>query len=105
MAIKWLDRASRHKHGQAGWILTWLEDPKTPHFKDVEQLGNYIGGIIDRRAAAAFGSGGGDGGGGNPCSIYSGPAAGACREGNKSAVDRYLDHQETQEDKRKYGVQ
>jgi len=104
MAIKWLDRASRHKHGQAGWILTWLEDPKTPHFKDVEQLGNYIGGIIDRRAAAAF-EGGGGGGGGNPCSIYAGPVAGACNQGDKGAMDRYQNHQETQEDKRKYGVQ
>lgn len=103
-AIKWLDRASRHKHGQAGWILTWLEDPKTPHFKDVEQLGHYIGGIIDRRAAAAF-EGGGDGAGGNPCSIYSGPVAGACNQGDKGAMDRYQNHQETQGDKRKYGVQ
>ncbi len=103
-AIKWLDRASRHKHGQAGWIAGWLEDPKTPHFKNVEQLGNYIGGIIDRRAAAAF-QGGGDGGGGNPCSSYSGPAAAACNQGDKGAIDRYREHQETQEDKRKYGVQ
>lgn len=103
MAIKWLDRASRHKHGQAGWILTWLEDPKTPHFKDVEQLGNYIGGIIDRRAAAAFEGGGG--GGENPCSSYAGPVAGACNQGDKGAMDRYQNHQETQEDKRRYGTQ
>ena len=33
MAIKWLDRASRHKHGQAGWILTWLEDPEDAAFQ------------------------------------------------------------------------
>lgn len=102
-AIKWLDRASRHKHGQAGWIVGWLEDPKTPHFKDVDQLGKYIGGIIERRASAAFESGGG--GGGNPCSSYSGPVAGACNQGDKGAMDRYQNHQETQEDKRKYGVQ
>lgn len=104
MAIKWLDRASRHKHGQAGWFLTWLEDPKTPHFKDVEQLGSYIGSIVERRAAAAFDAGSG-GGGGNPCSIYAGPVAGACNQGDKGAMDRYQNHQETQEDKRKYGVQ
>lgn len=103
-AIKWLDRASRHKHGQAGWFLTWLEDPKTPHFKDVEQLGSYIGSIVERRAAAAFGGGSG-GGSGNPCSSYSGPVAGACNQGDKGAMDRYQNHQETQEDKRKYGVQ
>lgn len=103
-AIKWLDRASRHKHGQAGWIVGWLEDPKTPHFKDVDQLGKYIGGIIERRASAAF-EGGGGGDGGNPCSSYSGPVAGACNQGDKGAMDRYQNHQETQEDKRKYGVQ
>ena len=103
-AIKWLDRASRHKHGQAGWIVGWLEDPKTPHFKDIDQLGKYIGGIIERRASAAF-EGGGGGGGGNPCSSYSGPAAAACNQGDQVAKDRYLRHQETQEDKRKYGVQ
>ena len=105
MAIKWLDRASRHKHGQAGWILGWLEDPKTPHFKDFDQLGKYIGAIVDRRAAAAFGGGGSSSGGGNPCSIYAGPVAGACNQGDKGAMDRYQNHQETQEDKRKYGVQ
>jgi hypothetical protein len=82
----------------------WLEDPKTPHFKDINQLGKYIGGIIERRASAAF-EGGGGGGGGNPCSSYSGPVAGACNQGDKGAMDRYQNHQETQEDKRKYGVQ
>jgi hypothetical protein len=59
-AIKWLDRAGRHKNGGAGFIATWLEKPDTPHFKDEVQLGKYIGAIIDRRAAAAFGSGGGE---------------------------------------------
>lgn len=104
-AIKWLDRASRHKYGQAGWIVGWLEDPKTPHFKDIDQLGKYIGGIIERRAAAAFDAGSGGGGGGNSCSSYSGPVAGACNQGDKGAMDRYQNHQETQEDKRRYGVQ
>jgi len=78
MAIKWLDRASRHKNGQAGWFLTWLEDPKTPHFKDVEQLGSYIGGIVERRSAAAFG-GGGSGGGGDSCGGCL-QAGGQCRK-------------------------
>jgi hypothetical protein len=105
IAIKWLDRASRHKHGQAGWIVGWLEDPKTPHFNDIDQLGKYIGGIIERRASAAF-EGGGGGDGGNPCSSFSsGPVAAACNQGDKGAMDRYQNHQETQEDKRKYGVQ
>lgn len=103
-AIKWLDRAGRHKNGGAGFIATWLEKPDTPHFKDEVQLGKYIGAIIDRRAAAAFG-GGGSGGGGNPCSSYSGPTAAACNQGDKGAMDRYQEHQENQEDKRKYGVQ
>ena len=103
MAIKWLDRASRHKHGQAGWIVGWLEDPKTPHFKDIDQLGKYIGGIIDRRAAAAF-EGGGGGGGGNPCSSYSGPVAEACNRGDGGAMDRYQKNQPTQEDRRQYGA-
>jgi hypothetical protein len=103
-AIKWLDRAGRHKNGGAGFIATWLEKPDTPHFKDEVQLGKYIGSIIDRRAAAAFGAGNG-GGRENPCSIYSGPVAGACNQGDKGAMDRYQEHQETQEDKRKYGVQ
>jgi hypothetical protein len=102
-AIKWLDRASRHKHGQAGWIVGWLEDPKTPHFRDVEQLGSYIGGIIDRRAAAAF-EGGGGGDGGNPCSSYSGPVAEACNRGDGGAMDRYQKNQPTQEDRRQYGA-
>jgi len=104
-AIKWLDRAGRHKNGGAGFIATWLEKPDTPHFKDEVQLGKYIGANIERRAAAAFGGGGSDGGGGNPCSSYSGPAAAACNQGDHVAKDRYLEHQETQEDKRKYGVQ
>jgi|CXWL01.1.fsa_nt_gi TPR repeat protein len=103
-AIKWLDRAGRHKNGGAGFIATWLEKPDTPHFKNEVQLGKYIGAIIDRRAAAAFGasSGGGDR---NPCSsIHSGPMAAACNQGDKGAMDRYSEHQETQEDQRKYGV-
>lgn len=103
-AIHWLDRAGRHKNGGAGFIATWLEKPDTPHFKNEVQLGKYIGANIERRAAAAFG-GGGSGGGGNPCSSYSGPAAAACNQGDKGAIDRYREHQETQEDKRKYGVQ
>ncbi len=104
-AITWLDRAGRHKNGGAGFIATWLEKPDTPHFKNEVQLGKYIGAIIDRRAAAAFGGGGSGGDGGNPCSIYAGPVAAACNQGNKGAMDRYMEHQETQEDKRKYGVQ
>ena len=104
-AIKWLDRAGRHKNGGAGFIATWLEKPDTPHFKNEVQLGKYIGATIDRRAAAAFGSGSGGGGGENPCSIYAGPVAAACNQGDKGAMDRYQNHQETQEDKRKYGVQ
>lgn len=102
-AIKWLDRASRHKHGQAGWIVGWLEDPKTPHFKDIDQLGKYIGGIIERRASAAF-EGGGGGGSGNPCSSYSGPVAAACNRGDGGAMDRYQKNQPTQEDRRQYGA-
>jgi TPR repeat protein len=103
-AIKWLDRAGRHKNGGAGFIATWLEKPDTPHFKNEVQLGKYIGAIIDRRAAAAFGAGSG-GGDRNPCSsIHSGPMAAACNQGDKGAMDRYSEHQETQEDKRKYGV-
>jgi len=103
-AIQWLDRAGRHKNGGAGFIATWLEKPDTPHFKDEVQLGKYIGSIIDRRAAAAFGSGGSGGGREDPCSSYSGPVAAACKE-DRGAMNRYLEHQETQEDKRKYGVQ
>jgi hypothetical protein len=82
-----------------------LEKPDTPHFKDEVQLGRYIGANIDRRAAAAFGGGGSGGGGENPCSIYAGPVAAACNHGDKGAMDRYREHQENQEDKRKYGVQ
>jgi hypothetical protein len=103
-AIMWLDRAGRHKNGGAGFIATWLEKPDTPHFKNEVQLGKYIGAIIDRRAAAAFG-GGGSGGGENRCSSYSGPSAAACNQGDQGAIDRYREHQENQEDKRKYGVQ
>ena len=104
-AIQWLDRAGRHKNGGAGFIATWLEKPDTPHFKDEVQLGKYIGAIIDRRAAAAFGGGGSGGGDRNPCSsINSGPMAAACNQGDKGAMDRYSEHQETQEDKLKYGV-
>lgn len=103
-AIKWLDRAGRHRNGGAGFIATWLEKPDTPHFKNEVQLGKYIGAIIDRRAAAAFGAGSG-GGDRNPCSsIHSGPMAAACNQGDKGAMDRYSEHQETQEDKLKYGV-
>ncbi|NGZ96079.1 MAG: hypothetical protein CV089_08125 [Nitrospira sp. WS110] len=69
------------------------------------QLGKYISAQIDRRAAAAFGGGSGSGGGENPYSSYSGPAAAVCNQGDKSAIDRYREHQETQEDKRKDGVQ
>jgi TPR repeat protein len=105
-AIKWLDRAGRHKNGGAGFIATWLEKPDTPHFKNEVQLGKYIGANIERRAAAAFeGGGGGSGSGGNPCSSYSGPMAAACNQGDKGAMDRYQEHQESHEDKRKYGVQ
>jgi hypothetical protein len=104
-AIKWLDRAGRHKNGGAGFIASWLEKPDTPHFKDEVQLGKYIGTVIERRAAAAFEAGAGGGGGGNSCSSYSGPIAAACNQGDNSAMDRYREHQETQDDKRKYGVQ
>lgn len=104
-AIKWLDRAGRHKNGGAGFIATWLEKPDTPHFKNEVQLGKYIGAIIDKRAAAAFGAGNGGGGKENPCSSYSGPVAGACNQGDKGAMDRYQEHQESKEDQRKYGVQ
>jgi tetratricopeptide (TPR) repeat protein len=45
------------------------------------------------------------GDGGNPCSIYSGGVAAACNQGDQSAMDRYRNHQQTQEDKRKYGVE
>lgn len=51
-AIRWLDRAGRHKNGGAGWIATWLEKPDTPHFKDEVQLGRYIGAKIDRWVAS-----------------------------------------------------
>jgi len=81
-----------------------LEKPDTPHFKNEVQLGKYIGANIERRAAAAF-EGGGGGSGGNPCSSYSGPMAAACNQGDKGAMDRYQEHQESHEDKRKYGVQ
>ena len=103
-AIKWLDRAARHKNGGAGFIVTWLEKPDTPHFKDEVQLSKYIGAIIDRRAAAAFGNGSSGGGKEDPCG-YAGPEAAACKHGDSGAMDRYREHQETQEDKRKYGVQ
>ncbi|NOS78638.1 MAG: sel1 repeat family protein [Nitrospira sp.] len=103
-AIKWLDRAGRHKNGGAGFIATWLEKPDTPHFKDEVQLGKYIGAIIDKRAAAAFGNGSGGGAKEDPCG-YAGPVAAACKHGDSGAMDRYREHQETQEDKRKYGVQ
>ncbi|MGH7874921.1 MAG: tetratricopeptide repeat protein [Candidatus Binatia bacterium] len=43
--------------------------------------------------------------GGNPCSSYSGPVASACNQGDHGAMGRYQDHQPTQEDRRKYGVQ
>ena len=103
-AIKWLDRAGRHKNGGAGFIATWLEKPDTPHFKDEVQLGKYIGSVIDRRAAAAFDAGSGGGGGGNPCSSYSGPVAEACNRGDGGAMDRYQKNQPTQEDRRQYGA-
>ncbi|MFO0765753.1 MAG: tetratricopeptide repeat protein [Nitrospiraceae bacterium] len=51
-AIAWLDRAGKHRDGQAGWIATWLEKSDTPHFKNEVQLGKYIGSIIERQAAA-----------------------------------------------------
>jgi tetratricopeptide (TPR) repeat protein len=43
--------------------------------------------------------------GGNSCSSFSGPVAAACNQGDQSAMGRYQNHQETGEDKRKYGVQ
>ena len=97
MAIKWLDRASRHKHGQAGWILTWLEDPKTPHFRDFDQLGKYIGGIIDRRVNAALSAGIGspassspssDSSSGGGCSYTSYGACNAEKAGDRWAAER-----------------
>ena len=39
-----------------------------------------------------------------PASSYSGPVA-AGNQGDKGAMDRYQEHQERHEDKRKYGVQ
>jgi hypothetical protein len=103
-AIKWLDRASRHKNGGAGFIATWLEKPDTPHFQNEVQLGKYIGAIIDRRAAAAFGGGSSGSDGGNPCSSYAGPVAAACNRGDGGAMDRYKKNQPTQEDQRQYGA-
>ena len=44
-------------------------------------------------------------GSGSSCSSYSGPVAAACNQGDQSAMGRYQNHQESQEDKRKYGVQ
>jgi tetratricopeptide (TPR) repeat protein len=83
-------------------------------YKQAESLGNkYARNNYDSlkaaiaaaaRAAANMGSEG-SGGSGSECSSYSGPVAAACNQGDRGAMDRYRDHQETQEDKRKYGVQ
>jgi len=85
-------------------------------YKQAEALGNTyarknyddLQAALAAAAAAAranMGSDGSSSGGGNSCSGYSGPAAAACNQGDQGAIDRYRNHQETQEDKRKYGVQ
>jgi tetratricopeptide (TPR) repeat protein len=56
------------------------------------------------RAQANFGDNPSNAGG-NACSSYSGPVASACNQGDQGAMGRYQDHQPTQEDRRKYGVQ
>ena len=84
-------------------------------YKQAEALGNrYARANYDNlkaglaAAAAAAANMGSDNSpsdsGGNPCYGYEGGAAAACREGNKVAMDRYQNHQQTEEDKRKYGV-
>ncbi len=42
---------------------------------------------------------------GSNCSSYSGGVAAACNQGDSSAMSRYQNHQQTSEDKRKYGVE
>jgi tetratricopeptide (TPR) repeat protein len=83
-------------------------------YKQAEALGNpyarqnYNNLKAALAAAAApvdMGSGGGSSSGGAGCSSYAGPVAAACNQGDKGAIDRYQNHQPTQEDKRKYGVQ
>jgi tetratricopeptide (TPR) repeat protein len=84
-------------------------------YKQAEALGNAYArqnydnlqaAIAAARAAAAHrDSGSSSSDSGNKCSSYSGPVAGACNAGDQGAMDRYQNHQENQEDKRKYGVQ
>jgi tetratricopeptide (TPR) repeat protein len=55
----------------------------------------------NRESSSSSGDGGNSG---SKCGSYSGPMAGACNAGDQGAMDRYQNHQPTQEDKRKYGV-
>lgn len=85
-------------------------------YKQADALGNRyaranynnLKSALAAAAAAAANTGNNSstsGDSGNPCSIYSGGVAAACNQGNQGAMDRYRNHQQTQEDKRKYGVQ
>lgn len=47
-AIYWLMQAAPH-FGRAGYAAQWLQDPSTPHFRDVDQLSNYISAKINQR--------------------------------------------------------
>lgn len=47
-AIYWLMQAAPH-FGKAGYAAQWLQDPKTPHFKNVDQLSSYISAKINQR--------------------------------------------------------
>jgi len=85
-------------------------------YKRAEALGNSyarknyndLKAALAAAAAAAANWGSGDsssGSSGSSCSSYSGPVAAACNQGDRGAMDRYQNHQQTKEDQRKYGVQ
>ncbi len=84
-------------------------------YKQAEALGNPYAGqnyanlkaalAAAARAQTNFDNNPSSDGSGNRCSSYSGAVAAACNQGDSSAMGRYQDHQPTQEDKRKYGVE
>jgi TPR repeat protein len=99
LAIFWLTEAQKQGDGLAGWVASFLRNPRTPHFQNAKQLRNYMDAQVTAWVAritpgggGRHSSGGGESGsssGGDGCGGYQNyGACNAHKAGNDWAADR-----------------
>ena len=99
LAIFWLTEAQKQGDGLAGWVASFLRNPRTPHFQTAKQLRNHIDAEVTAWVAKITPMGGGapsssSGGsasssGGDGCGGYTNyGACNAHKAGNDWAADR-----------------